>query len=312
MYNEKILSQLQELNFLHVTKKSNVSAMAKKNTFGDTVKFYAQIDKNEVVRKISYKASGCTYFVVFCNHFCELVQGRTIDEALKVNVEQLNQFVELDDNRVHVADIIIHTFALLAKKYRKGVQSGKIVPVDEEEQNKVEEEPVKEKKVTIKEHKEDKLTKSKDKTTKAKQSTKSIKSEVFEEKETVVNENSIKQANNIVALESMVKSSKKSTKNVEPKEKETSTHDVKKLSKMINKISSNQEKTQEDENSKKLHSISENLANLKSKKSKDTKIGTEDQEKDVEKTSKSKEIQQAEPKTEVKKKKSIFDWFKRK
>lgn len=314
MYNEKILSQLQALNFLHVTKNSNVSAMAKKNEFGDAVKFYAQIDKNEVVNKISYKATGCTYFVVFCNHFCELVQGKTIEEGLKINIEQLEQFVELDENRRHVAEIIIHTFELLAKKFRKGVQSGKIIPVDVEEQKNVEtvteikqvkEKPVKEKKISIKEHKEEKLTKAKSKVDKKSTAVSSV--EIKQDKETVVNENSIKQANNLLALKSMVNNSKPK-ENPEEKKKETNSYEVKKLSKMINKLSNNQDKPEEDENSKKLHSISANLANLSSKnKKKDSKESKEKLESAKSDSKESKEVP-----AEDKKKKSFFDWFKRK
>jgi len=133
MYNEKILSQLKNLNFLYVIKKSNVSAISKKNVFGDTVKFYAQINTNDVIQKISFKATGCTHFIVFCNHFCELVQGNTIENSLKISGDDLEQFVQLDENRKHIIKIILDTFALLIKKYRKGVEKGKIIPLEVEE-----------------------------------------------------------------------------------------------------------------------------------------------------------------------------------
>jgi len=135
MYNEKILSQLNELKYLHVIKKSNISVMSKKNSFHDMVKFYAQINKEDVVQKISYKATGCTHFIVFCNHFCTLVEGKKVKDALKVNEQKLEEFVELDESRKHILKIIIDTFALLIKKYRKGVEKGIIEPVEVSEES---------------------------------------------------------------------------------------------------------------------------------------------------------------------------------
>ena len=58
MYNEKILNQLDNLKYLGALKGSNVSIVSKPNEFGDTVKFYAQINSDEVIQKISYRASG--------------------------------------------------------------------------------------------------------------------------------------------------------------------------------------------------------------------------------------------------------------
>ena len=132
MYNEKILLQLNQLQYLQTVKKCNVNAMSKKNPFGDMIKFYAQISKDDVIQKISYKASGCTHFLVFGNYFCSLVEGKTIKDALKIDITDLETLDKLDDSKKHVVDIILNTFALLVKKYRKGIESGTIKPVDVE------------------------------------------------------------------------------------------------------------------------------------------------------------------------------------
>ena len=130
MYNEKILEQLDNLKYLGALKGSNISVISKPNEFGDAVKFYAQINKEDVIQKITYRASGCTHFLVFCNYFCSLVEGKTVKTALNVKAEKLENFVELDESKNHIVSIILDAFALLIKRYRKGVEKGKIEPCE--------------------------------------------------------------------------------------------------------------------------------------------------------------------------------------
>ena len=130
MYNEKILEQLDNLKYLGALKGSNISVISKPNEFGDAVKFYAQINKEDVIQKITYRASGCTHFLVFCNYFCSLVEGKTVKAALNVKAEKLENFVELDESKNHIVSIILDAFALLIKRYRKGVEKGKIEPCE--------------------------------------------------------------------------------------------------------------------------------------------------------------------------------------
>lgn len=130
MYNEKILNQLDNLKYLGALKGSNITVVSKPNEFSDTVKFYAQIDKDEVIQKIMYRASGCTHFLVFCNYFCSLVEGKSLSVALNVKADKLQKFVELDESKIHIVSIIIDAFALLAKRYRKGIENSKISPCE--------------------------------------------------------------------------------------------------------------------------------------------------------------------------------------
>lgn len=126
MYSEIILNRLNNLTYLKPLKGSNITATSKKNKFNDIVKFYAIIDENEVIQNITFKATGCTYFLVFCDYFCSLAEGKTIKEALKIDGKKLYTLIELNDSKNHVIDIILATFQLLIKKYRKGLEKGNI------------------------------------------------------------------------------------------------------------------------------------------------------------------------------------------
>lgn len=135
MYNQIIIDRLRNLNNLYALKKANVTIMSKKNEFGDMVKFFAQINTDNVIQKFSYKATGCTTFVALCSYFCELVEGKSIEKASKINADDLKSFCDLDESKTHAYKIILDTFALLIKKYKKGIQSGKIIPCEIIENN---------------------------------------------------------------------------------------------------------------------------------------------------------------------------------
>lgn len=128
MYNEKIISRLENLTYLGTIKNSNVSIMSKANEFGDVVKFFAQINTDDVIQNISFKATGCTPFLALCSYFCESVINKKVDSALKINESYLEKFCILEESKKHVYPIILNTFALLIKKYRKGVEKGEISP----------------------------------------------------------------------------------------------------------------------------------------------------------------------------------------
>lgn len=130
MYNQKIIDRINNLTYLKALKNSNASAITKKNPYGDIVKFYAQINKNDVIQAISFKCTGCSYFTALCSYFCELAEGKTVTDALKIKEKDLVAFAKLDESRHHIYPLILGTFALLVKRYRKGVESGKIVPCE--------------------------------------------------------------------------------------------------------------------------------------------------------------------------------------
>ena len=133
MSKEIVLDRLNNLKYLRPLKNANITAMSKKNTYGDVVKFYAQINTEEVVQKISYKATGCSHFIAYCDYYCQLVEGKNLKKIQKITIEDLEKFDKLDKTRVHVADIILTTFVTLIKKYKKGVDKGTITPCEVEE-----------------------------------------------------------------------------------------------------------------------------------------------------------------------------------
>ena len=276
MYNEKFLLQLNELKYLQAVKKSNVNAISKKNSFGDMIKFYAQINKKDVIQKISYKASGCTHFLVFGNYFCQLAEGKSVEDALKIDSASLESLTELDETKKHVIDIIINTFALLVKKYRKGVEEGKITPAEVEEKKPESVKPKKEKKVKAKVEEKETKKKEKKEVAKVKKEKKEIakQSEKLVEKETSTT-NTMRDISNI---SKMIRNMEKSLKDSTTDQPKVDTNE-KKLSSIMASLESmkqnnqNQQKTaKEIKEEKRLNKKLEKEAKKQEKKLKKEKV----------------------------------------
>ena len=113
MIDNKIISRLEHLTYLGRVKGFNVSIVSKKPEYHDIVKFYAQINTDNRIQKISFQASGCTTFMAMCSYFCELIEGMKVSSASKVTKEDLEKFVKADKSSEHVYPIIFDTFQLL-------------------------------------------------------------------------------------------------------------------------------------------------------------------------------------------------------
>lgn len=219
MYNQDVIDRLNNLTNLYALKNANIKVISKKNEFGDVVKFFAQINTDNIIQRITYKASGCSTFMALCSYFCEIVEGKTIDKALKINESDLEKFSKLEESKTHVYKIILDTFALLIKKYKTGVQKGKIIPCEPS-------------------NKDVELTKKSKKTTKKNEDIKSIID---------INDNYL--------IDASKKKIKKTKTKKEDKIEQTPQIDIKKKSKSANVEVSTQNKSEKVENLAKFEKI---------------------------------------------------------
>lgn len=252
MYNQIIIDRLKNLSNLYALKKANITIMSKKNEFGDMVKFFAQINTDNVIQKISYKATGCTTFVALCSYFCELVEGKSIEKASKINADDLKSFCDLDETKTHTYKIILDTFALLIKKYQKGVQSGKIVPCEviennqkTETKNKLKKDNSSQEKKVVEKDLEDIITEEKPKKKKAVAPKTKEKTSFNKE---VVSETTI------IKTE-IIENSQKITEETKPIEDKSETIEIKEIE--VEKIKPNKEKKISTEKNSKKKKTSE-------------------------------------------------------
>ncbi len=75
---------------------------------GDTVEFFILTDTNGTIRRVSFHVQGCVNTVACANTVCELVEGKSLDEAWDVTPEQVIEYLEsLPRQEHHCAELAV-------------------------------------------------------------------------------------------------------------------------------------------------------------------------------------------------------------
>lgn len=99
---------------------------------GDIMKMYLLIDENEVVKDARFKTFGCCAAIASTDVACDLVKGKSVEEALKVTNKQVLAILgEMPANKIHcsvLAEESIHSavedyYKKKEKESKKAVKS---------------------------------------------------------------------------------------------------------------------------------------------------------------------------------------------
>jgi len=87
---------------------------------GDIMKIYLKINDNEVIEDAKFKTFGCAAAIVSSSIACELIKGRTVEEALNFdNNEVINEVGELPVHKIHCSVLAKEAIEEAIKNYRK-------------------------------------------------------------------------------------------------------------------------------------------------------------------------------------------------
>ncbi len=80
---------------------ANAIGEAKNEGCQDMTRLYLKIDDNNVIENARFKTFGCCASIVSADITCDLVKGKTIDEALKItNADVINVMGEVPLNKI--------------------------------------------------------------------------------------------------------------------------------------------------------------------------------------------------------------------
>jgi nitrogen fixation protein NifU and related proteins len=112
----------------HFTQPRNVGEMrgadgigkASNNTDGDVVVIYIKVAEGRVV-DISFQTFGCAAAIASSSMFTEMVKGRTIEQALKVDKQQVADAFEegMPPNKVECSIIAPDALRAAVEDYRQ-------------------------------------------------------------------------------------------------------------------------------------------------------------------------------------------------
>lgn len=86
---------------------------------GDTMKIYLKIDARKVIKDARYEITGCAGAISAAMAAVDLVKGKTLDEALKINDGDVFKVLENIPEKKH------HCIQLAVKTMHKGISDYK-------------------------------------------------------------------------------------------------------------------------------------------------------------------------------------------
>lgn len=82
---------------------------------GDTMKIYLKVDNHKIIKDARYEITGCAGAISAAMAAVDLVKGKTIDEALKINDGDVFKILENIPEKKH------HCIQLAVKTMHKGI-----------------------------------------------------------------------------------------------------------------------------------------------------------------------------------------------
>lgn len=119
MYNEKVIDLFQHPKNVGVIKDANGVGMVGNQVCGDIMKLYLKINDNEIIENASFETFGCTAAIVSSSVATELIKGKTIDEALKLeNQEIIDILGGLPPQKIHCSVLAKEAIEKAIKDYK--------------------------------------------------------------------------------------------------------------------------------------------------------------------------------------------------
>lgn len=116
-YSKKLLEHFK--NPKHVGEIKNPSAVAEVGNIqcGDVMKIFMKI-KDGKIEDIKFKTYGCAAAIASIDVLCDLVKGKTIDEALNLKYSDvLKELGEVPKHKVHCSVLSIETLKKAIKEF---------------------------------------------------------------------------------------------------------------------------------------------------------------------------------------------------
>lgn len=102
MYSKIVLDRFQNPRNAGGMHGANAIGQVGNPACGDIMKIYLKINDHDVIENAKFKTFGCCAAIASTDMACDLIKGKTIEEALKVtNNDVLNLLGELPPHKIH-------------------------------------------------------------------------------------------------------------------------------------------------------------------------------------------------------------------
>lgn len=119
MYSERTLRHFKDPKFAGEMKDADAVGEMGNPTCGDVMKIFLKI-KDDKIQDISFQTFGCVAAIACTDVICELVKGKTIDEALKMKFDEVvKELGGLPPVKQHCSVLGLNALKEAIKNYRK-------------------------------------------------------------------------------------------------------------------------------------------------------------------------------------------------
>jgi nitrogen fixation NifU-like protein len=123
MYNDKVMELFREQKNAGAAKGANAIGKSGNVQCGDIIKMYLVIDKKGVITNASFKTFGCVSAIAASSIACDIIRGKTLDEALKItNKDVVDALGGLPAQKIHCSVLAKEAIEAAIKGYRKKME----------------------------------------------------------------------------------------------------------------------------------------------------------------------------------------------
>lgn len=124
MYSKKTLQLFKNPKFVGEIKNYSGKGKVGNIICGDIMEVFIKVNKKdnkEIIKDIKYRTFGCVAAIASTEALCNIVKGKTIDEALKVSKKDIIKFMggEIPTVKVHCSVLASEALKKAIKDYRK-------------------------------------------------------------------------------------------------------------------------------------------------------------------------------------------------
>ena len=120
MYSKEIIERFTHPHNAGSLRGANGVGKVGNAACGDIMKVYLLIDDNEIIKDARFKTFGCCAAIASTDVACDLIKGKTLDEALKVTNKQVYDILgEMPAHKIHCSVLAEETIHAAVEDYYK-------------------------------------------------------------------------------------------------------------------------------------------------------------------------------------------------
>lgn len=124
MYTKKILERFRKPKYAGKMKNPSSRGKVGNVRCGDIMEVYIKVEKDkegkEIIKDISFLTYGCVAAIASTDYLCEIVKGKTLDEALKITSKDVvKKMGKVPAIKLHCSVLAHNALKKAIEDYRK-------------------------------------------------------------------------------------------------------------------------------------------------------------------------------------------------